>query len=377
MSNPSISIPFAHRRALGGVLLVLLTLGLVALALAADSMLLAMIASAAEAPKTERYTLSGPKVAIYNLAGELRVQPATGKAVEIEVARGGDDAGQLQVKTGPIDDKQTLRVIYPGDRVVYPAMGHGSRTDVHVRDDGTFNGGKDDWANRVTVSGSGSGVEAHADLTVRVPQGQQIVLNWVVGKVSLSNVDGKIKVDVASSDITATGTKGELSLDTGSGDLHLTKVSGDVRCDTGSGDVELSAVKCGQLKADTGSGNIEGSDVAADEMRLDTGSGDIRIAQVRTPDASLDTGSGSVDFGLLSDIERLAVDTGSGDITVRVPKSVGADVSIESSSGGIDTDLPLELMHHSSDGLRGRIGDGKGKIHLETGSGSVRLMASK
>lgn len=377
MSNPSLSIPFAHRRAIGGVLLVLLTLGLVALALAADSMLLAMIASAAEAPKPERYTVSGTKVAIYNLAGELRVQPATGKSVEVELTRGGDDAGKLEVKTGPIGDKQTLRVIYPGDRVVYPPMGHGSRTDVHVRDDGTFNEGRDDWSDRTTISGSGSGLEAHADLTVRVPQGQEIVLNWAVGQVSVSNANGKIKVSVNSSDITATGTKGQLTLETGSGDLRLTKVSGDVLCDTGSGDIELSAVTCSRLKGDTGSGNIEGSDITSDDVHLDTGSGDIRIAQVRAREASLDTGSGSVDFGLVSDIDRLAVDTGSGDITVRVPKTLSADVSIESSSGGIDTDLPLELMHHGSDNLRGRLRDGKGTIHLETGSGSVRLMASK
>jgi hypothetical protein len=90
MSNPSMTLAVTHRRALGGVLLLLLTLGLVAMALAADSMLLAMIASAAEAPaKGDHYTLSGTRVGVYNLAGQLRVEPATGKTVEVDVARSG------------------------------------------------------------------------------------------------------------------------------------------------------------------------------------------------------------------------------------------------------------------------------------------------
>jgi len=377
MSNSSYAMSFSQRRALGGVLLVLLTLGLVALALAADSMLLAMIASAAETPKNERYTLTGAHVAIYNIAGELKVQAATGKAVEVEVTRDGSDAGQLAIKTGPIGEKQTLRVIYPSDRIVYPKMGHGSRTDLHIRDDGTFNDGGNDWADRTTVSGSGSGLEAHADLLVKVPAGQTIDFNWAVGTVSLTNVDGHIKVDVGSADITATGTRGVLSLDTGSGDLRLSKIAGDVTCDTGSGDVELSAVNCDRFKADTGSGDIEGTDLVADDVNLDTGSGDIRVGSVKSGHVSLDTGSGSVDIGLAADIEKLAVDTGSGDITVRVPKGLGAEVTIESSSGDINTDLPLELIHHGSDNLRGRLGDGRGSMHLETGSGSVRLMAAK
>jgi DUF4097 and DUF4098 domain-containing protein YvlB len=153
-------------------------------------------------------------------------------------------------------------------------------------------------------------------------------LFWAVGSISLSNVDSRIKVTSLLRHH-RDGHARPLSLETGSGNIKLTKASGDVVCDTGSGDVELSAVNCGDLKADTGSGNIVGSDITAEDFHLDTGSGDIRISSVHTSRASLDTGSGSVDLGLATDIESLAVDTGSGNITVRVPSSLGADVSLE------------------------------------------------
>jgi DUF4097 and DUF4098 domain-containing protein YvlB len=49
-------------------------------------------------------------------------------------------------------------------------------------------------------------------------------------------------------------------------------------------------------------------------------------------------------------------------------------VEIETSSGDIETDFPLQVTRHSRDHLMGRIGDGNGRIAIETGSGEVRLL---
>src|SRR5262245_14591297 len=90
----------------------------------------------------ERFTLGGDSVALYNMVGELTVEPGSGPEVVVEVQSGGADASQLRVETGPRSGIQTLRVIYPGDRVVYPPMGRGSRSSVDVAPDGTFGGEK-------------------------------------------------------------------------------------------------------------------------------------------------------------------------------------------------------------------------------------------
>ena len=75
--------------------------------------------------------------------------------------------------------------------------------------------------DRVEIRGSGSGLEAHADLVVGVPKGQRIVIHWGVGDAMVSNVDGDIRVSVASATVTSEHTKGRLNLDTGSGNVTI------------------------------------------------------------------------------------------------------------------------------------------------------------
>ena len=91
----------------------------------------------------------------------------------------------------------------------------------------------------------------------------------------------------------------------------------------------------------------------------------------------LDTGSGSVRLSLDSDVEDLSVDTGSGDVTVLVPRTFGAEFAAENGSGGIDADIPMEVLRKSRDSMRGRLGDGRGRVSLETGSGSIRLASNE
>jgi DUF4097 and DUF4098 domain-containing protein YvlB len=107
---------------------------------------------------------------------------------------------------------------------------------------------------------------------------------------------------------------------------------------------------------------------------VDTGSGSIELRGVSAPDVMLDTGSGSVEVDLLEDVDRLEIDTGSGSVTIWVPASVGAEVEMETGSGGIDVNLPLEVREAKRDYLRGILGDGQGRIHVDTGSGAIRII---
>src|SRR4029079_3231095 len=80
---------------------------------------------------------------------------------------------KLQVETGPISGRETLRVIYPSDRIVYPVLGRHSQSQLSESDDGTFNGHDGRGARDVRISGDGSGLEASADLRVLVPAGHR------------------------------------------------------------------------------------------------------------------------------------------------------------------------------------------------------------
>ena len=232
---------------------------------------------------------------IYNIAGTVRLQSGSGSAVIVEVEAGGADADRLSVETGTIGPAETLRVIYPDNRVVYPELHGGLRAQIRVRSDGTFFGRRSGRGDRVTVTGSGRRLEAYADLTISIPGGKTVGIFLGVGEVEVSNVAGDLLIDVASAPVTTRDTHGELSIDTGSGPVEVTNAEGDVSIDTGSGAIDLKNVTSSNIR--------------------------------------LDTGSGSVTLNLTIDVDLLDIDTGSGSVTVSIPDDLGAELSIESGSG--------------------------------------------
>ena len=68
------------------------------------------------------------------------------------------------------------------------------------------------------------------------------------------------------------------------------------------------------------------------------------------------------------------METGSGDIAIRAPASLAGEVEIETSSGDIETDFPIQVTRHARDHMVGPIGDGEGRVAIETGSGDVKLL---
>src|SRR4051812_36255862 len=213
--------------------------------------------------QTERRTLVGDRVAVYNLVGRVQVEGGSGSDVSVEVERGGRNGGALRIATGEIGGRETLRVIYDEDRIVYSEMGRRGRTQLSVNADGTFGDsndhGDDRDHNKVEITSSGSGAEEYADLRVTVPRGRSLELHLAVGEVRVANVEGDLRIDVAAATITTKHTRGTLSLDTGAGQVDVQDVDGDVDLDTGSGGVNVSGVRGNTLKMDTGSGSLTAS----------------------------------------------------------------------------------------------------------------------
>jgi lia operon protein LiaG len=337
------------------------------------------------AQQPERYTLPDDDVAIYNLVGTVRVEPGDG-GLTVEVTRAGAEAARLRVAQGDIDGRATLRVVYPGDRIRWRADGSSnSSTQLRVRDDGTFGDTGDEHdrgrhadrrsndGRRVTIS-SGSGLDARADLLIRVPRGREAAVHLAVGSVAVANVDGELTVDASAAPVTATGSKGSLRIDVGSGEVRVSQAEGEVTVSTGSGGVDVSRYHGPSLSINTGSGTVTGTELESDDVSIETGSGEIRLTAVSAPRLSLETGSGGIAAELRRDVSELQAQTGSGDIAIRAPASLGAAVEIETSSGDIETDFPLQVTRQGRDHMTGTIGDGQGTIAIETGSGQIRLL---
>ena len=333
---------------------------------------LAAALPAAAAAEPSRHAIEGGHVAIYNLVGSVEIVHGTGRSVVAEVTLKGPDASRLKIEEGELGGRGTLRVIYPGNRVIVPEFGEHSTSTIHVREDGTFrDSGK--GGRKVVLSGSGSGVEASADIRITVPAGKRLDVNWGHGRASATGVDAELSIDGASLPVDVSGQKGVLLVEVGSGEVRVSKSSANVDIDTGSGDVDLVEIDGRSVRVDTGSGAVTARDLDVGALSIDTGSGSIDVADAKAPVVALDTGSGEVTVGLTGDLNTLEVDSGSGDVTVTLPRTVGAQLSIETGSGGIESDLAIETRMRSRHELVGRVGDGSGQIAIETGSGTVTL----
>lgn len=322
---------------------------------------------------SERAILRGDDVAIFNVVGRVRVEPSQDRDVTVHVTRGGRDASRLAVRTSEIHGRNTFVVQYPDDDVVYPAEGRGQRSDVSMHRDGTWNG-EGRKSRTVRVRSSGRGTEAWADLVIAVPAGKTVAVYLAAGTLVSDNVEGTIRLDVHSATVNARGHRGALLVDAGSGSVSVRDAQlSDLTIDVGSGDVTVDNVRSTACLFDTGSGNVDGSVARCDRLRVDVGSGDVTLAAVRTDDALIDTGSGSVQLDMTAAPASLTVDTGSGAVTVTLPDDLHADVNIETGSGRISSEFPVQTARFARNTLRGIIGDGGAKIRVDTGSGSIAL----
>ncbi|MEP6620627.1 MAG: DUF4097 family beta strand repeat-containing protein [bacterium] len=336
-----------------------------------------LVPSLLAAQQVERINLEGREVAIYNIVGRLKVEGGSGDRVVVEVTRGGRDASRLKLQTGDVRGHSALRVLYPSDRIYYADANWNGRSSFTINDDGTFgdndSGGRNQ-RNRVEISSRGDGLDAHADLHVIVPRGKTLYLRQGIGETTIENVDGTLDVDVSSSRTRVSHIRGSLKLDAGSGGVEVTDMTGDLTLDSGSGGATLDGVRGGRLGMDIGSGSLRGRAIDVTELTADVGSGGVRLAGVKTPRLHLETGSGSTDVELLSQVDDVSIEAGSGGVTLRLPSALSAAVDIQTGSGGIDTDFEVKMSRVERRALRGTIGGGKGRIRIESGSGSVRLI---
>jgi len=125
-----------------------------------------------------------------------------------------------------------------------------------------------------------------------------------------------------------------------SGDVSIDGAHGDVNASSVSGDITLSHLHANSVKANSVSGDVE---VRVDEL---LGRGDFTFHSV------------------------------SGDVVLEVPRDFGADLSMTTVSGDIDSDFPITVggsgrMNRRN--VEARIGAGGRRLDVSTVSGDLRL----
>jgi hypothetical protein len=132
-----------------------------------------------------------------------------------------------------------------------------------------------------------------------------------------------------------------------------------------------------KLSANSVSGDVEVNG-AGDEVRGRSVSGNVRLERLRSPGVTATSVSGDVDVDIeaLTGPGDLRFTSVSGNVSLRLPRSLDADLSMRTVSGELDSDFQLALEGRMSRrSLSGRIGRGGRELKVTTVSGDVRLRA--
>jgi lia operon protein LiaG len=318
-------------------------------------------------------TIEGSRVATWNVAGTTSIVAGTGRTTEVTITLRGRDADRLRIEERTRDGRPGVAVVYPDDVIIYPPMGRSANSTFTIDRDGTW-GGSGWRGDRIRVRGSGSGLEAWADVVVRVPRSVQIAAHQAVGTLSARDITvDDLLADVMSADTELERVTGTIRVDAGSGETTGRELVGDVSVDVGSGATELRNVKGDRVFVDAGSGSVTMAGISARELTVDIGSGRTELSEIDVRTLHVDSGSGAVRAALTQLVSDVLIDTGSGGVELLLPSAFDARVDIDAGSGGIDTEFPVRVTRVERDELHGVIGQGRGSLRVDTGSGRVRL----
>ena len=187
---------------------------------------------------------------------------------------------------------------------------------------------------------------------VRVGQRHENLHNISIDYEIQAPADSYLDAGSGSGNVSDDGVGENAKLNTGSGDVHATGLNGSFSVGTGSGNIYAEQTGEGDVKAETGSGNIELKNLHGG-LRAQTGSGDIKASGAPAAAWKLGTGSGNVELWV---------------------GNASATLDAESGSGGIHTDHEM-LTQGSTDRhhVTGKLNGGGPTIHVETGSGDIRV----
>jgi DUF4097 and DUF4098 domain-containing protein YvlB len=166
-------------------------------------------------------------------------------------------------------------------------------------------------------------------------------------RMSINSVSGDSSV-LASS-------PGKLSVESVSGNVSLKLTSPQVSVNTVSGDIKMLGHLNGRVDIETVSGDVELDTPELSQLHFNSVSGDGRFQTSLANDG------------------RVEMDSVSGDLHVALAKTNSAQFNVESFSGDISSAIGKVVKEEYGPGqsLNARLGDGKGRVKLNTMSGDV------
>jgi DUF4097 and DUF4098 domain-containing protein YvlB len=204
-------------------------------------------------------------------------------------------------------------------------------------------------------------ISAEVDFTVQLPATAALSVHTVSGDIRVSKVKGEARLESVSGNIVAS---------------EMAKVA---RLKSVSGDVEISdGGAADSFAAGTVSGSLLTRRIKARAMDIQTVSGDVTLEDVTCDRAQVRSVSGDVEYdGPLSKGGRYEFTSHSGDLRVAIAGSTGFEITANTFSGEVRSELPsLKISSNENDlpgnhEVRATIGDGSALLVVKTFSGDL------
>lgn len=223
----------------------------------------------------------------------------------------------------------------------------------------------DDENGRIEIRESGGtvhvaakgewGEPAWAEFDITIPRGMAIEVSGVSLPVSVSGVAG---------DVTVSTAEGDIQLDGGAGNVALNAVDGFVTVEGASGNIAINAVD----------GDVTVSE-ASGVMAVTAVDGDVSLEGIQSENVAVNAVDGDIGYsGTIVDGGRYVLSTHDGDLYVTIPDGTNARISVDTFSGELDTDFPVEMEgDFGKKRVSFTIGTGKALVELSAFDGTISL----
>ena len=198
---------------------------------------------------------------------------------------------------------------------------------------------------------------APTTLVLHVPKAASLDINVISAPLVVDGLDGgSIKVNTISGNARMNARVPLLDVDSVSGGIEFSGHAEKASLQTVSGEI-LAPSLGSNVTLQTVSGRIQAGGGPWQKFSLSTVSGDVQL-----------TG------GLIAG-GNIDVDSMSGDVQLKLPADTSANLHASSFSGNLRSDFgtPTQADHGPGSSLDARLGDGHGKIRIETFSGDLRV----
>jgi DUF4097 and DUF4098 domain-containing protein YvlB len=199
------------------------------------------------------------------------------------------------------------------------------------------------------------GEPVYGELELSVPRGMAI---------EMTGVSLEVTIEGSAGDVTVSTVEGSIFLVGGAGNVALNAVDGNVTVAVASGKIAINAVD--------GDVSVSESDGAIVVTAVD---GDVTLEGITSDNVSVNAVDGDIGYdGTIADGGRYVLSTHDGDLDVLIPAGANARISIDTFSGELDTDFPVELEgDFGKKRISFTVGTGKALVELSVFDGTILL----